>query len=590
MAEQRAERRTGMVARPPARSLVLRVYGNVVPLNVRLKVREQLSPELRAHLARRLTQGGRVARSRDRMAARIQRLQYREAFAGADRMAVRYDGHTYIGLVHPAPTPTVARLHTLEFVLRTLHNAGVTAFRVRGYHDTGSVVGVPAEQRAHAVAALAAASVATPGYVGSVNGEPRPAATLAVWQRLRGHAVLRFTQFVVDPAGRLVLGREHGCDLEFWARQDGQLVAPRPNRVADTVPADEPLVLAEDAVFMRTPLPGAAVKHPTHSAFLGDLLDDITFPIDVVYTWVDGADPAWRARRDRALGEHAAALNEQAANESRYTSRDELRYSMRSLFQYAPWVRRIWLVTDDQVPPWLDTAHHQITVVSHRELFAGRGLLPTFNSHAIETQLHRIEGLSEHFLYFNDDVMLGRPVQPQAFFHANGLSKLFPSTAKIDPSEPSVLDAPVTAAGKNNRRLIHAGFARRVTYKMKHCPHPLRRSVLEELSGRYAEELENTARHQFRHPDDVSLPSSLYHYYAHLTGRAVVGDLRYMYTNIADPDTAHRLRLTLARRDYDVMCLNDTDSDPAKMRQLHEVLEEFLDAYYPVAAPWERSR
>lgn len=583
----RQSSRKSVVARQPAGLLTLRLYRRFVPLHIRLKLREQLSPELRAQLARRLTEGGRMSRLHATTAAHLQRLQNPEAFEGDDRMVVRFRGRGYVGMIHPSPSPTVARLQTLDFVLRTLHDNGVTAFRVRGYRDTGSVVGIPEEERAAAVAALAAASAATPGYVGSTTGEPRPAAVPASWERLHDRSVVRFTQFMVDPAGRLVFGRGHGCDLEFWVRQGDQLIAPRPNRVADEVPADEPLVLAEDSMFMRTPMPGPVVKHATLGVFVGELLDNITFPIDVVYTWVDGADPAWRARRDRALTEQGIPLNEQAANESRYISRDELRYSMRSLFQYAPWVRHIWLVTDDQVPPWLDTSHEQITVVSHREVFGGRGLLPTFNSHAIETQLHRIDGLSEHFLYFNDDVMLGRPVQPHVFFHPNGVTKFFPSKAKIDPSEPSVHDAPVTAAGKNNRRLIEAGFARRVTYKMKHCPHPLRRSVLEEACVRYAEDLEETARHQFRHPGDVSLPSSLYHYYAHSTGRAVVGDVRYMYTNIADPDTAHRLRLTLARRDYDVMCLNDTDSDPAKMAELHEFLSEFLDSYYPVAAPWE---
>jgi hypothetical protein len=409
------------------------------------------------------------------------------------------------------------------------------------------------------------------------------------WRRLHSARVIRFVRFLADPTGRLVLGREYGCDIEFWQREGDELVAPRPNRVADSVPAGGARVLAEDPVFVRTPMPAtAAVAHPTLPDFLGVLLDDVTFPIDVVYTWVDGNDPAWRARRDRVLAEVGAPVNPQAANESRYVSHDELRYSMRSLYQYAPWVNHIWLVTDDQVPAWLDPDHPGLTVVSHRELFAGRGSLPTFNSHAIETQLHRIEGLSEHFLYFNDDVLLGRPVAPHAFFSPSGLSQLFPSPAKIDPAPPSVEDAPVTAAGKNNRALIDAALGRRVTYKMKHCPHPLRRELLAELSERFAQTLEATAHHRFRHPEDVSLPSSLYHYYAHGTGRAVIGNLRYMYTNIADPDTEFRLRLTLARRDYDVMCLNDTDSDPMKLTHQARMLDEFLSAYYPVPAPWER--
>ena len=81
---------------------------------------------------------------------------------------------------------------------------------------------------------------------------------------------------------------------------------------------------------------------------------------------------------------------------------------------YAPWVRNIYLVTDDQVPDWLDTSCPDVKVVSHREIFANQADLPTFNSHAIESQIHRIEGLSEHFLYLNDDFFVGRPLSPTA--------------------------------------------------------------------------------------------------------------------------------------------------------------------------------
>ncbi|MFC7481231.1 stealth conserved region 3 domain-containing protein [Luedemannella flava] len=261
---------------------------------------------------------------------------------------------------------------------------------------------------------------------------------------------------------------------------------------------------------------------------------------------------------------------------------------MRSLFNFAPWVRHIYLVTDDQVPAWLDTTSPHVTVVSHREIFGDAGQLPTFNSHAIETRLHHIPGLSEHFLYFNDDVMLGRPLVPQTFFQGNGLSKMFPSRAKVDPAQIDIsADIPSTAAGKNNRRLISDAFDRQLTFKMKHVPHALRRDVLLELEGRYPAEITATAQHQFRHPGDVSLTSSLYQYYAYLTNRAAIDNIIYMYVDLAAPDTPGLLRLALAKRNYDVYCLNDTDSTPEEMARQSKVLHEFLSAYYPVPAPWE---
>ena len=102
-----------------------------------------------------------------------------------------------------------------------------------------------------------------------------------------------------------------------------------------------------------------------------------------------------------------------------------------------------------------------------------------------------------------------------------------------------------------------------LTRKMKHTPHPSRRSVLAEIELRFAEHVEATAGHQFRHPDDISLLSSLQQYYAYLTGRAAPGEIKYMYTDLADPSTPFRLGRLLHDRHLDAFCLNDTDSDAA---------------------------
>src|SRR5699024_354487 len=93
-------------------------------------------------------------------------------------------------------------------------------------------------------------------------------------------------------------------------------------------------------------------------------------PVDIVYTWVDGADPKWRSRMREAM--EAAALRAaepSALAESRFTSRDELKYSLRSLEYYASWANHIYIVTDDQVPDWLNTDHPKVTVVDHLDIF-----------------------------------------------------------------------------------------------------------------------------------------------------------------------------------------------------------------------------
>ena len=103
-------------------------------------------------------------------------------------------------------------------------------------------------------------------------------------------------------------------------------------------------------------------------------------------------------------------LLQSGSSKSRFSENDELRYSMRSVVKYAPWVRRIFLVTNGQIPHWLNLDTDYVTIITHDQIFANQTHLPTFSSVAIESHLHRIPGLSEHFLYFNDDVILNQPI------------------------------------------------------------------------------------------------------------------------------------------------------------------------------------
>ncbi|MFL1380180.1 hypothetical protein [Nocardiopsis protaetiae] len=131
---------------------------------------------------------------------------------------------------------------------------------------------------------------------------------------------------------------------------------------------------------------------------------------------------------------------------------------------YAPWARHVYLVTDAQVPAWLETSAAGITVVDHRDILP-ESALPTFNSHAIETGLHRVEGLSEHYLYFNDDVFPARPVGADRFFHGSGTARLPFSPHQFGVGEPVAGEAAPNSAGKNARELPAADFGRHITHK-----------------------------------------------------------------------------------------------------------------------------
>jgi hypothetical protein len=148
--------------------------------------------------------------------------------------------------------------------------------------------------------------------------------------------------------------------------------------------------------------------------------------VDAVVAWVDGGDPKHRAKRKRYLADPGGDGGpERVANvERRFSDNDEIRFCLRSIRNYAPWVRTIWLVTDNQIPAAVDrfrAEQNNIRIVDHREIFRGHEqLLPTFNSYAIESMLWRIDGLADRFLYFNDDMMLVGPAEPTDFFSNEG--------------------------------------------------------------------------------------------------------------------------------------------------------------------------
>lgn len=134
--------------------------------------------------------------------------------------------------------------------------------------------------------------------------------------------------------------------------------------------------------------------------------------IDLVYLWVNGNDPKWIAKRDAVIGKTTEA---QDNCKGRYAETGELRYSLRSVEKYAPWIRKIFIVTDNQIPDWLDTSNPKIRIVDHTEIIP-KEYLPCFNSSVLEHFICCIPDLAEHFLYANDDMFLNKPVTPSMFF------------------------------------------------------------------------------------------------------------------------------------------------------------------------------
>lgn len=139
----------------------------------------------------------------------------------------------------------------------------------------------------------------------------------------------------------------------------------------------------------------------------------MTDKIDFLITWVDGNDPEWlRERR------HYAELLHKEIDEYRFRDWDTLRYWFRGVEKFAPWVNNIYFVTCGHLPEWLNKNHPKIKIIKHSD-FIPAEYLPTFSSNVFEFYFHKIPGLSEKFVYFNDDTFLIDYVKPEHFFRNN---------------------------------------------------------------------------------------------------------------------------------------------------------------------------
>lgn len=159
---------------------------------------------------------------------------------------------------------------------------------------------------------------------------------------------------------------------------------------------------------------------------MGSMSDNKFLPIDAVITWVDGQDP----KHLQKLNSYLATIDGQrprTADPTRFHNDGEINYCIISLLKFAPWIRTIYVVTDDQVPDIVydlqGTAwENRVKIVDHKDIFVDyEHVLPTFNARSIITMVWRIPGLSERFLLLNDDFALIRPVLPEHFFHENGI-------------------------------------------------------------------------------------------------------------------------------------------------------------------------
>ena len=320
-----------------------------------------------------------------------------------------------------------------------------------------------------------------------------------------------------------------------------------------------------------------------------------TDKIDFVITWVDRTDKKWiqeKMKYDKK--------NSGDNGIHRYRDWENLRYWFRGVEKYAPWVNKIHFVTCGHLPIWLNVNHPKINIVSHKD-YIPEEYLPTFNSNVIELNFHRIPGISEQFVYFNDDVFLIRPVKPEDYFK-KGLPCDMLAFQPIVVKPENTLMAYIFL---NNTAVLAKHFDKRKNIKAQpfhyfkpgypllylfynmleyifplftgfytvHGAAPFKKKSYEQLWEKENDIFTQTCSHKFRNKDDIN--QYLIREWQKLNGDFSPQNIQknFRYFEVQQNNT--ELMQTIVKQKVKTICFNDTNPEI----EVDKVKMELINAF-----------
>ena len=299
-------------------------------------------------------------------------------------------------------------------------------------------------------------------------------------------------------------------------------------------------------------------------------------PIDILYTWVDGGDMDYHALLRRYTRERADL------NPERFRDKFALlKYSLRSVEKFVPWYRNIYVVTcRPQVPDWLDTSHPNVKIIHHDQIIESKDYLPTFNSHAIESHIHRAPGLSTCFLYLNDDHLFGRETLKSDFMTETGRIKILGTLFGEHPG---------FRVYQGRFEFVPLGF-------IEHTPLLVHKKAWQAMQAeRPHAEVHRTRQSRFR-SDQVLQMDRLYRVF--MLSRMKHRSVAVSFYQLVKYHRFHKVTNNLKRQMKGLdrirrmrpkfYCLND-DQGEHPDESVVKLVRDFLDNYYPDPSPFEKA-
>lgn len=337
-----------------------------------------------------------------------------------------------------------------------------------------------------------------------------------------------------------------------------------------------------------------------------DYVDE--YPIDFVVTWVDDSDEEWLKEKQKY---HNTEIKGNGVE--RYRDWNQFFYWFRAVEKFAPWVRKIHLVTYGHLPKWLNLKHEKINIVRHGD-FIPKEYLPVFSVNPIELNFHRINDLSEYFVYFNDDVFLNKSVEKSDFF-----KNKFPKYCGIvSPLKNYGYNGPFAHMMLSNLGLVNDYFDvyacieknpelwfnkqyksyfrfQRLAYIENYLfgmyyPHlgaPLRKSTIKKVWDAFPKELDATCHHRFRSALDVQ--QHIFHLWDIMSGEYVPVSMDYYGKHFGHLSTeTDEVEKAFMDERYRMICINDSvDITEENFERIKQRIDGILAKKFPEKSSFE---
>ncbi len=307
---------------------------------------------------------------------------------------------------------------------------------------------------------------------------------------------------------------------------------------------------------------------------------------DLVYLWVNGRDPKWLEKKYKYSSAENKKLNKDAMDECRTFENDELKYSLRSAEKNLPFVNKIFLITDEQVPSWLNLNTDKLRLVDLKEIVPA-DKLPLFNSCAIETRIPYIEDLDEKFIYANDDMLFWKPLEESFFFE--GDKPVVRVDKRIIKKKYRHLYGYTIFRAYT---LMKEKYGDCVPYFPHHNADSYKKSTFLKCAEAFKEEFEVTLNNRFR--DFSNVQRMLVSYFALYSDEAVLKNVSLGFVDkyirkIASDSAYYDMTASSARKimnlNSKLLCVNDSRKASDRSREL---IKKALEKKFPDKSVYEK--